>query len=88
MITFEPLSGFVRQGVAKQFTFEYGSDVYEVTMPDGVKKFPIGSVMFTEVGMRLGALSNAVVVPDFDKYFIEYWKKEDKIEVWRAKVAE
>lgn len=76
LVQFNSFTGFVRQGLPRQFIIGYGEQRYSVQLPDNKKDMPIGLVLLTDVGRQLAPLSNPKVVPGFDDYFTVEWKRE------------
>ena len=75
LIRFDPLSGFERQGIPKQFLVSYCGSPLMLTMTNETgNSLTIGQVLLTKMGEELVKVCNAPRVADFMEYVKEKWK--------------
>jgi hypothetical protein len=71
LISFSSIGGFQRTGLPKKFAIFYGPNRVEIELPSEQGNFQIGRTLFTDAGTRLGALTEAKVIPEFLNYALD-----------------
>lgn len=76
LISFESLSGYVRQGFDKKIKIAYGNKIINLELTkEKDNELSIGHAIFTDVGLQLAALCKAPVVDGIVEYALAEWAK-------------
>ena len=76
LVRFEPLAGFQRQGLPKQFTIHYYGNPTVLTMPnDETNQLDVGKVLLSRAGRELAPISGCTKVKGFVEFVRDHWKQ-------------
>lgn len=76
LVRFEPLAGFQRQELPKQFAIHYYGEPTVLTMPNEENnQLDLGKVIFSKAGRELGPISGSTKVDGFIEYVRDQWKQ-------------
>lgn len=79
LITYEPLSGYTRQGFGKYCTIHYCGRPTTLEFKGDKNDLTIGTALLTNIGMELVTLSGSSINPEFYDYIIGKWHAEEII---------
>jgi hypothetical protein len=75
LIRFDPLAGFTRTGLPKNFTTSYYDTELQLELPNNSdNSISVGKVMLTHVGYQLAPIAGGQRVNGFVDYVREKWK--------------
>lgn len=76
LISFESVSGYLVDGIEKQFRVTYGDNVKILELPQEENNvINIGNAIFTDVGQQLAQLCRGKVIDGFEEYVMAEWMK-------------
>lgn len=77
LISFEPLSGYVRRGLGGKLSTSDGLKMVILEFPNPKENdLAMGLVMFTDAGLQLAQFCRGEVIPGFSDYVLSRWQKD------------
>lgn len=78
LLTFSPLSGFLRQSFPKNFTVHYYGRPINIEFPkDKDNDLQIGKVLLSRTGQELSTISGSTPSKEFYEYVLDEWQKKN-----------